>query len=143
MRRSILFQIGLVLICIFSWRSYSFAEEITEEAQYLTDNMITIYEVEGVTPEVLMVEPGTTVNWFNCTGEEVEIIFLDEEVIDAVDCSEYFYVNKEGIYQSLVMGCEYVSSLCFQESGFFDYVVKVYKLSYGAECEYRGAIFVH
>ena len=140
-KRNIL-QIMFILIGISFLRGYCFAEEVRPEEQYPSDNMITIYEEEGVMPEVLIVEPGTMVNWFNCTEEEVEIIFLDEEVIDAVDCSEYFFINKEGGYQSLVMGCKYVSSLCFQESGFLDYVVKVYKLSYGTESEYRGAIFV-
>lgn len=142
-KKNVIFGI-LLLINIFFLRGYSPAEEAAQEEQkQLGEVIVAIYDYEGVIPEVLIVEPGTMVTWVNCTAEEAEIIFLDEGVVHSADCSEYFFINREGCYQSLVMCCEYVASLCFQEPGFFDYVVKTYKTSSGEGDEYRGAICVH
>ena len=142
-KKNVIFGI-LLLIGIFFLREYSPAEEIAQEEQkQLGEVIVAIYDDEGVIPEVLIVEPGTMVTWVNCTAEEAEIIFLDEGVVHAADCSEYFFINRAGSYQSLVMCCEYVASLCFQESGFFDYLVKTYTTPYGDGDEYRGAICVH
>ena len=134
----------LLLVGILFLRGYAPAEEIAQEEQkQLGEVIVAIYDDEGVIPEILIVEPGTMVTWVNCTAEEAEIIFLDEGVVHAADCSEYFFINREGSYQSLVMCCEYVASLCFQEPGFYDYLVIASKPPYGAGNEYRGAICVH
>ena len=140
MRRKNLIYTLLILFSSLCLTGYLFAAE--EEETTKNHKTVVIHEHEGVTPQILRIEPGTTVIWVNLTLVEAEVLFLDRKVIDAADCPVYFFIGDDGTYESHEMCAGCAASLCFQEEGRFDYIVKEARNSYGDEKEYQGTILV-
>ena len=140
MKRKNLIYTILILFSSLCLTGYLFATE--EEATTKNHKTVVIHEHEGVTPQILRIEPGTTVIWVNLTLVEAEVLFLDRKVIDAAECPVYFFIGDDGTYESHEMCAGCAASLCFQGKGRFDYAVKEARTSYGEEKEYRGTILV-
>jgi plastocyanin len=140
-KKNIVYTI-IFLSGIFFLTGNVFADESVKDATMNPYETVAIQE-EGLSHEVLIVEPGTQVTWVNLTEAEVEITFLDKEAVDATDCIECFFITDDGFYQSLVLFYEYTASLFFKEEGFYDYIAVVFKPPHGRRIEFRGAVFVH
>lgn len=131
--------IFLVLFCI---TAYCLADEAKQEEMKRQHKTVFIHEQEGLIPQTLVSERGTTVTWMNDATVEAEILFLDKKVVDAASCLVYFYIGKNGTYESHKMCAGCTASLCFQKKGTFDYVVKESRTFHGGDKEYRGAIVI-
>ena len=142
MKRKRLIYTMVILFSSLCLTGYLFAAEAKKEEIKKVHKTVIIHEYEGLTSENLRVEPGTTVTWVNFAAVEAKILFLDEEVINAADCPVYFFIDRDGTYETHKMCAGCTASLCFLEKGRFDYVVKETRTSYGEEKEYRGTILV-
>lgn len=140
-RKSLIYTI-VILIGSFYLTGYLFADEAKKGEINRLHKTVVIHEYQGVTPETLIVKPGTTVIWVNLAAIQAEIIFLDKEVVDAADCPVYFFVGRDGTYETHEMCAGYTASLCFQEKGRYDYIVKASRTVYGEEKEYLGTIWI-
>ena len=145
MKKKNLVYIIVILFCGLCLTGYLFADDVKKEEIKMVHKTVIIHEYEGLTPQILRVEPGTTVIWVNYAAVEAVIIFLDEEIIDAADCPVYFFIDRDGTYESHEMCAGCTASLCFMEKGSYDYIVKEYRTHYapgGIERDYRGTILV-
>lgn len=131
--------IFLVLFCI---TAYCLAEEAKQEEMKRQHKTVFIHEHEGLIPQVLIAKLGTTVTWMNDATVEAEILFSDKKVLDAAACLVNFFIGKNGTYESHKMCAGCTASLCFQEKGTFDYIVKESRTFYGGDKEYRGTILI-
>ena len=131
-----------ILVCISHLIGFSFAEEVQQEEMNRQHKTVFIHEQEGLIPQTLVCQPGTTVTWMNDATVEAEILFLDKKVIDAASCLVYFYIGKNGTYESHKMCAGCTASLCFQGKGNYDYIVKESRTFHGGDKEYRGAIVI-
>ena len=139
MKRKSVIYLMLILLSSLYLIGYLFAAEEETKKNYRT---VVIHEYQGAIPQHLRVEPGTTVIWVNLAIVEAEVIFLDREVIDAAEYPVYFFIGDEAIYESHEMCAGCAASLCFEEKGRFDYIVRQARNSYGDEKEYQGTILV-
>ena len=142
MKRKNLIYITVILIGTLYLTGYLFADEAKKEEVKRFHQTVIIHEYEGLVPEILRIEPGTTVTWVNFAAVEAKMLFFDREVIDAADCPVYFFIGDNGTYESHEMCAGCTASLCFQEKGRYDYIVKESRTSYGYNKEYRGTILV-
>lgn len=115
----------LVIFCMLSFVSvqivYGEDKDIKQEIQH---KIVRLYETAGVDPHNLIVQPGTTVIWINESKSLAEIEFTDKQVTLACGSPVRFVVDDRGTYVSEKIFRGAVASLCFTETGEFDYVVK-------------------
>ena len=142
MRRKNLIYLVVIMASIFFMIGSSFAVEAKKEESKKIHKSIIIYEEEGLVPPNLTAKLGVTVSWVNLSETEAEILFLDKKVADAADCPVHFFIGRKGAYESHKMCAGCTASLCFQEKGEFDYIVKESRTFYGGEKEFRGTIVI-
>jgi plastocyanin len=118
------------------------AAETRDEVSMKSHKTIRIKENEGIIPQTVTVRPGGTVTWVNLSLSEVEIFFLDKKVVNVADYPLHFFIGRENTYESrkICAGC--TASLCFQERGTFEYLVKEFRNYHGNEKEFRGAMMI-
>lgn len=142
MKRKTLIQIMIVVVSMCYVIGNSLAAEPRNEVSMKSHKTIKIKEREGIIPQTVTLQPGETVKWVNLSMSEVEIHFLDKEVIDAADHPVYFFISRENTYEThnICAGC--TASLHFQEKGSFEYLVKESRTYHGGEKEFRGAMLI-
>ena len=143
MRGRYLIHIIIVVVGTIYIISSSQAAETRNEESMKSPKTIRITEKEGIIPPVVTIKPGETVEWINLSRSEVEIHFLEEEVVEAADNPVYFFICRDRTYESykICSGC--TASLRFQEKGNFGYLVKESRINYhGEEKEFRGAMLI-
>ena len=124
MKETILIHIIIVVVGTCYVIGDSLAAETRNEVSMKSDRTIRVTEKEGIIPQTVTIKPGDTVKWVNLSRSEIEIHFLDEEVIDAADNPVYFFICRERTYESYSICAGSSASLRFQEKGSFGYLVK-------------------
>lgn len=114
----------------------------TEELRGI-NKIISVSTNQGLQPATLESTPGTTVIWVNHSRDPVEILFLDKKVTLACGSPVNFFIGKDGAYESAKIPFGGTASLCFTETGKFDYVFKASSTFYPlSEKEHRGIIWI-
>ena len=90
----------------------------------LKQQVVRIRGYEGVSPLNLFIEPGTVVIWLNQYQGQIKIAFLSKKVTLACKSPVNFMLNEQGFFESNAVEFGAVASLCFVESGTFDYVIE-------------------
>ena len=121
-------QSMVVLLVIFWLASfvsvqtlYGEDETIQPEIQH---KIVRLYEKGGVEPSTLTIQRGTTVIWINESKSIAEIEFTNKQVTLACKSPVRFGVDESGVYVSDKIFRGAVASLCFIETGEFEYLVK-------------------
>ena len=134
---SIIF-IGVFFLVGIAFPAGNEAEELT-----INNRIVTLSTNAGAMPTTLESSPGTTVIWVNQSRDPVEILFLDKKVTLACGSPVNFFVGKGGAYESAKIPFGGTASLCFTETGKFDYVFKASATYYPTiEKEHRGIIWI-
>ncbi len=142
MKRKSLIVVIAIFIGIFYMRGLNFAEEKTEGMKVI-NKIVTIAAHEGINPDTLSSNPGTTVIWVNHSRQPVEILFLDKKVTIACSAPVNFFVGKDGAYESGKIPFGGTASLCFTEKGKFEYIYKASSTFYPSqEKEHRGLVWI-
>ena len=135
--------LSTILIGIFFLAGISFAAGNEREELKITNRIVTLSTNAGVMPATLESSPGTTVIWVNQSRDPVEILFLDKKVTLACGSPVNFFVGKGGAYESAKIPFGGTASLCFTETGKFDYVFKASATYYPSIVkEHRGIIWI-
>jgi len=114
----------------------------TEELKVI-NKIVTLSTYQGIQPTTLESAPGTTVIWVNQSRDPVEILFLDKKVTLACGSPVNFFIGKDGAYESAKIPFGGTASLCFTETGKFDYVFKASATFYPLrEKEHRGIVWI-
>ena len=111
----------------------------------LKQQVVRIRGYEGVSPLNLFIEPATVVIWLNQYQGRIKIAFLSKKVTLACKSPVNFLFNKQGVFESNSVEFGAVASLCFVESGTFDYVIERAPVSSTAKYEgfrFEGKIIV-
>ena len=95
-------------------------KEIQPEIQH---KIVRLYEKGGIDPSTLTIQRGTTVIWINESKSLAEIEFTNKQVTLACKSPVRFGVDESGVYVSDKIFRGAVASLCFIETGEFDYLV--------------------
>ena len=118
------------------------AEEKTGELKIINKTVI-VETRQGLSPDTLVSEPGTTVVWVNQSKQPAEILFLDKKVTLACGSPVNFFVGKDGAYESAKIPFGGTASLCFTEKGKFEYIYKASLTFYPMhKTEHRGIIWI-
>ena len=129
---------GLYFLAGFSFAAGNEAEELK-----VINKIVTVSTYQGIQPTTLESAPGTTVIWVNHSRDPVEILFLDKKVTLACGSPVNFFIGKDGAYESAKIPFGGTASLCFTETGKFDYVFKASATFYPLrEKEHRGIIWI-
>jgi plastocyanin len=132
------FIIGILLLAGFVFAAGNETEELK-----IINKIVTVSTYQGIQPSTLESRPGTTVIWVNQSRDPVEILFLDKKVTLACGSPVNFFVGKDGAYESAKIPFGGTASLCFTETGKFDYIFKVSATFYPLrEKEHRGIIWI-
>jgi len=102
----------------------SMAEEQAAKEQTLSGHqVIKINYPNGITPESLKVNRGTTVIWLNEAMAPVSIMFPDKEITTACENPVNFKKDKLGAFTAKKVKFGAVASICFIEKGTYKYKV--------------------
>ena len=129
-------------LCYFAGISLA-SEEETESAK-IVNKIVIINQYEEVSPLELTSNPGTTVVWVNHSRTPVEILFYDKKVTVACGSPVNFSVGRGGAYESNKIPFGGTASLCFLESGTYEYMIKSSRTFYmkRLERDYKGKIVI-
>jgi plastocyanin len=147
MRRKHAAAILFVMPVLAALTCLSYAEiEIPGEVQ-IVNELVTIDPYEVIQPPIVNAKPGTTVVWINASKFPIEILFLDKKVSLACGAPTNFFPGKGGAYESAQIPRGATASLCFTQTGKYEYVVKSSRtlfLEYGKQerKEMRGTIII-
>ena len=132
-----------IMIGIFFLAGFVFAAGNETEEIKIINKIITLSTNQGAQPTTLESPTGTTVIWVNQSRDPVEILFLDKKVTLACGSPVNFFIGKDGAYESAKIPFGGTASLCFTETGKFDYVFKASATYYPLrEQEHRGIIWI-
>jgi len=84
---------------------------------------VSITQLFGLKPDTLVIQPGGTVIWLNQSSDDIEVVFTARQVALSCVNPTNFHVSGDGFFVSNTIQPKAVASLCFIESGGFDYVV--------------------
>ena len=142
MKRGIVIQMMIVVLSLCYLTEYSLAGEPGSAVLVKSHKTIKIKEKEGIIPQTVRLKPGETVTWVNMSLADIEIHFLDENIVDAADRPVYFFIGRGSTYEThkLCAGC--TASLRFQEQGSFEYRVEESRTYHGGEKEFRGTMLI-
>ena len=125
MKRIVKSMLMLIVITCFvlsfpSVQTIQGAEETVKPQ--IQHKVVRLYE-KDITPKTLIVDRGTTVIWINDFDSIAEIEFTDKKVTLVCKSPVRFAVDDSGTYVSEKIFQGAVASLCFIESGEFEYQV--------------------
>ena len=132
MKKTIIFTACLV-ISLFLHPGVSRAQAPSTDEKIQPDKAINIHRIVRINysravgaliPEKVTAQPGSTIIWINESKGPVEIEFQGKQVTVACKNPVHFVINEEGSFISNRIPFGAVASLCFIESGTFDYVVR-------------------
>jgi len=132
-----------IMIGIFFLAGIVFAAGNETEEVKVINKIVTVSTYQGIQPTTLESPPGTTIIWVNHSRDPVEILFLDKKVTLACGSPVNFFVGKDGAYESAKIPFGGTASLCFTETGKFDYVFKASSTFYPLrKKEHRGIVWI-
>ena len=128
--------IGLILI---PFNTAMAKEEGATQEQTLTGHqVIKINYPNGINPETLKVNRGTTVIWLNEATAPVSIAFTSKEITTACENPVNFKKDTLGAFTAKKVKFGAVASICFIEKGTYQY--KVTRPSQMKAAGQKGAI---
>jgi len=128
--------IGLILI---PFNTAMAKEEGAAQEQTLTGHqVIKINYPNGINPETLKVNRGTTVIWLNEATAPVSIMFINKEITTACENPVNFKKDTLGAFTAKKVKFGAVASICFIEKGTYQY--KVMRPSQMKAAGQKGAI---
>ena len=132
----------VLTIVTFSLNSLVIAEE--EEKDSLVTKAVIITGHAGLKPPGIISQRGTTVVWVNQSNTPQEILFLDKKVVIACGSPVNFIVGHDGAYESSKVPFGGTASLCFLETGTYQYMVKPSKTfaQQPKDKEFRGTVTI-
>jgi len=142
----------LMSLALFLYAGAGFAGEqpqvrgvVEKPGLDLKQQIVRIRGYEGVSPLNLFIEPGTVVIWLNQYQGKIKITFPSKRVTLACKSPVNFSLNEQGFFESNAIEFGAVASLCFIESGSFDYIIERAPVSSTAKYEgfrFEGKIIV-
>ncbi len=144
MQKKCLFVIVFYLLGLCLFEGISPASEEEKESPKIVNKIVIINQYEEVSPLELTSNPGTTVVWVNHSRTPVEILFYDKKVTVACGSPVNFSVGRGGAYESNKIPFGGTASLCFLESGTYEYMIKSSRTFYmkRLERDYKGKIVI-
>jgi plastocyanin len=144
MKKKCLFVIIVCLLGFCFCPGISPASEEEKESTKIVNKIVIINQYEEVSPLELTSNPGTTVVWVNHSRTPVEILFYDKKVTVACGSPVNFSVGRGGAYESNKIPFGGTASLCFLESGTYEYMIKSSRTFYmkRLERDYKGKIVI-
>jgi plastocyanin len=144
MQKKFLFVIVVYLLGFCFCSGFSPASEEETESAKIVNKIVIINQYEEVSPLELTSNPGTTVVWVNHSRTPVEILFYDKKVTVACGSPVNFSVGRGGAYESNKIPFGGTASLCFLESGTYEYMIKSSRTFYmkRLERDYKGKIVI-
>jgi plastocyanin len=128
--------IGLILI---PFNTAMAKEEGATQEQTLTGHqVIKVNYPNGINPETLKVNRGTTVIWLNEATAPVSIAFTSKEITTACENPVNFKKDTLGAFTAKKVKFGAVASICFIEKGTYQY--KVTRPSQMKAAGQKGAI---
>lgn len=142
MQRRFALMVVAVALCVFGCgravQVQHADEQIVPEMNVKASAIVRAHYVGGLNPDVLTIEPGTTVIWLNDARESVTIAFEGKQVTMACKSPVHFVIDESGSFVSDLIPEGSVASLCFVERGTFTYVMQ--KDRPRASQDHRGQI---
>jgi len=140
-------MILLVMLGTAGLTCFSYAENKIPGEVQIVNELVTIDPYEVIQPPIVNAKAGTTVVWINASKFPVEILFLDKKVSLACGAPTNFSLGKGSAYESAQIPRGGTASLCFIQTGKYEYVVKSSRtlfLEYGKQerKEMRGTIII-
>ena len=90
-------------------------------------------DLDGVSPQLLQIERGTTVIWYNATDTYSSVVFNEGESLNnSTRSPTLFFVAPDGTYVSAAFPSGGTSSTAFVRAGTFRYFVTGLPVSEGA-----------
>jgi len=114
---------GLCLVVLYAGAAWSQQSVIKPEEKAKEHRIVRLNPISGADPATITVDKGATVIWVNESRSVAEIQFIDKQVTLACKNPTHFVINEEGAFISDRIPQGAVASLCFIETGVFDYVV--------------------
>jgi plastocyanin len=144
MKKNRLTALLLCLLGLYFFADISSASEEAAESPKIVNKIVIINQYEEVSPLELTSNPGTTVVWVNHSRTPVEILFYDKKVTVACGSPVNFSVGRGGAYESNKIPFGGTASLCFLESGTYEYMIKSSRTFYmkRLERDYKGKIVI-
>lgn len=144
MKKKCLFVIIVYLLGLCFYTGLSPASEEEKESPKIVNKIMIINQYEEVSPLKLTSNPGTTVVWVNHSRTPVEILFYDKKVTVACGSPVNFSIGRGGAYESNKIPFGGTASLCFLESGTYEYMIKSSRTFYmkRLERDYKGKIVI-
>ncbi len=124
---------GYFIISLFLFAGISFAEAPPVEERIQPDKAIDVHRmvrinyrgaVGALIPETVTIQPGSTIVWINESKGPIEIEFEGRQVTVACKSPVHFVISEKGSFISNRIPFGAVASLCFVETGEFDYVTR-------------------
>ena len=119
--------INVILLAVFFVVCMSpvdlWAQDISKELK-IEHKVVRILDREGIVPNTLIVNRGTTVIWVSYFSSPIEIKFTKSKVTTACRQPINFITTKDGTYQSNTLTAGATASLCFIEKGDYEYQFK-------------------
>jgi plastocyanin len=140
-------NLTVLLLCLMGFclcSGISLASEEETESPNIVNKIVIINQYEEVSPLELTSSPGTTVVWVNHSRTPVEILFYDKKVTVACGSPVNFSVGRKGAYESNKIPFGGTASLCFLESGTYEYMIKSSRTFYmkRLERDFKGKIVI-
>jgi plastocyanin len=130
-------------------QSEKMKEKIAPDKNININKMIRIHYSGAVIPESITVKPGSTVVWINESQQPFEIQFEGKQVSLACKNPVHFVLSEDGVFISDRIPTGAVASMCFIETGEFNFVARKVSTSYSAALsdrrkiqEFKGQVIV-
>jgi plastocyanin len=119
------------------------AQDISGEPK-MDHRVIHILEQEGVFPNVVIAQRGTTIIWINYSHNPAEIIFGQQTKM-ACGKPVNFSIGKSGGYQSQKLEQGMTASLCFTEKGTYEYQLenRPFGTSDASQKRFKGTVKIY
>jgi len=115
--------VSLCLVALHVGAAWAQESVIKPEEKAREHKIVRLNPIAGIDPATITVDKGATVIWVNESRSVAEIQFIDKQVTVACKNPTHFVINDEGVFISDRIPQGAVASLCFIETGTFDYAV--------------------
>lgn len=116
-------RLAIPAVLLFTVVSVLWAQPPEQAGGPRTVAYVNITELFGIKPGTLVIKQGVTVIWLNQSSSAVEVRFTSRQVSLSCINPANFHVSADGFFVSDAIAPGAVASLCFVESGSFDYVL--------------------
>lgn len=142
-------KISIVLLGCFMLAAYTgvaaaqsekMKEKIAPDKNININKIIRIHYSGAVIPESITVKPGSTVVWINESKSPVEIQFEGKQVSLACKNPVHFVLTENGVFISDRIPNGAVASMCFIETGEFNFIARKVPVAYSDVLSERKSI---